>query len=72
MFHLHLLSFYNSGNKRSIFDLKENKLNGLPDGMTIDADGNLWVALFSGSAVRKIVFINYITNFFLKSYKILE
>jgi sugar lactone lactonase YvrE len=24
---------------------------GRPDGMTIDSDGNLWVALFSGSGV---------------------
>ncbi|XP_031778273.1 regucalcin isoform X2 [Nasonia vitripennis] len=41
-------------NKRVIFDLKKNNINGLPDGMTIDADGNLWVALFNGGAVIQI------------------
>lgn len=29
-------------------------MEGYPDGHTIDADGNLWVAVFSGSCVLKI------------------
>ncbi len=29
-----------------------SNLSGEPDGMTIDADGNLWVAFWGGSAVR--------------------
>ncbi|XP_028049530.2 regucalcin isoform X1 [Monomorium pharaonis] len=35
-------------NKRIVFDLNKTDLKGVPDGMTIDADGNLWVALFGG------------------------
>ncbi|KYQ54553.1 Regucalcin [Trachymyrmex zeteki] len=38
-------------NKRIVFDLNNTNLKGLPDGMTIDADGNLWIALFGGSQV---------------------
>nr|XP_012218309.1 PREDICTED: regucalcin-like [Linepithema humile] len=35
-------------NKKVIFDLNKTELQGVPDGMTIDTDGNLWVALFGG------------------------
>ncbi|KAG5341758.1 RGN protein, partial [Acromyrmex charruanus] len=38
-------------NKRIVFDLNKTDLKGLPDGMTIDTDGNLWIALFGGSRV---------------------
>ncbi|KAJ8666826.1 hypothetical protein QAD02_008488 [Eretmocerus hayati] len=40
--------------KRIVFDVKKNNLKGLPDGMTIDADGNLWIALFDGAAVIQV------------------
>ncbi|KYM94919.1 Regucalcin, partial [Cyphomyrmex costatus] len=47
---------YNSNNgeisnKKIVFDLDKTNLKGLPDGMTIDTDGNIWVALFGGSQV---------------------
>ncbi|KPJ11518.1 Regucalcin [Papilio machaon] len=41
-------------NLKYIFDLKKNNIDGIPDGMTIDTDGNLWVANFDGSCVLKI------------------
>ncbi|CAH2046718.1 unnamed protein product, partial [Iphiclides podalirius] len=41
-------------NRSYIFDLKEKNIAGMPDGMTIDTDGNLWVAVFDGSRVLKI------------------
>ncbi|XP_013139348.1 PREDICTED: regucalcin-like isoform X1 [Papilio polytes] len=41
-------------NQRHIFDCKKNKMTGGPDGMTIDTEGYLWVALFNGSAVIKV------------------
>jgi len=42
---------YVLANKRIVFDLNKTDLKGLPDGMTIDTDGNLWIALFGGSQV---------------------
>ena len=44
------LTFF-SANKRVIIDTKEKGFQGHPDGMTIDTDGNLWVALVHGSKV---------------------
>nr|BAN21455.1 anterior fat body protein [Riptortus pedestris] len=42
------------GNRRVVFDLRKNNLPFYPDGMTIDTDGNLWVALYTGSRVIQI------------------
>ncbi|XP_044753258.1 regucalcin-like [Coccinella septempunctata] len=42
-------------NKRTVFDLRNQSfVTGYPDGMTIDEDDNLWVALYNGGAVIKI------------------
>lgn len=38
-------------NRRLVFDVKANDLGGTPDGLTIDSEGKLWVALFDGGAV---------------------
>lgn len=38
-------------NKKIVFDLAKNNLPGVPDGMTIDSDDNLWIALFGGAQV---------------------
>ncbi|XP_011685836.1 PREDICTED: uncharacterized protein LOC105448775 isoform X2 [Wasmannia auropunctata] len=64
----------NSGtisNKRIVFNLNTTNLPGVPDGMTIDTDGNLWIALYGGhhvpiySGARKPLINEYETdNFF--------
>ncbi|EFA03135.1 regucalcin [Tribolium castaneum] len=41
-------------NRKVWFTLTKNNISGKPDGMTIDTDGNLWVAVFMGSRVIKI------------------
>ncbi|KAF7285022.1 hypothetical protein GWI33_012336 [Rhynchophorus ferrugineus] len=41
-------------NRQAIFTLNKHNIDGVPDGMTIDADGNLWVAIFNGYKVLKI------------------
>ncbi|KAF5304483.1 hypothetical protein FQA39_LY09679 [Lamprigera yunnana] len=41
-------------NKKVVFDLEKHNIPGVPDGMTIDSDGNLWVAVFNGSRILKI------------------
>lgn len=40
-----------AGNRRVVFDLPKNGVEGTPDGMTIDASGNLWLALYGGYGV---------------------
>ncbi|XP_049803797.1 regucalcin-like isoform X2 [Schistocerca nitens] len=42
------------GNRRTVFDFKEQAVEGLPDGQTIDTDGNLWVACFGGKQVIQV------------------
>ncbi|KAK2589271.1 hypothetical protein KPH14_007826 [Odynerus spinipes] len=44
----------NISNKRIVFDLAKNNITGVPDGMTIDTDGNLWIAVYSGSCVLNV------------------
>ncbi|XP_063832381.1 regucalcin-like [Ostrinia nubilalis] len=41
-------------NRRTLFSFQANNVTGLPDGMTIDSDGNLWVACYNGGKVIKI------------------
>ncbi|XP_014260079.1 regucalcin-like isoform X2 [Cimex lectularius] len=40
--------------RRKFFAFEENNVRGVPDGMTIDRDGNLWVACWNGSQVIQI------------------
>ena len=37
-----------------MFDFKLAGVKGVPDGMTIDVDGNLWVASVFGARVIKV------------------
>jgi sugar lactone lactonase YvrE len=40
-----------SANRGTAFDFEQNDVEGIPDGMAIDTEGNLWVACFSGGQV---------------------
>ncbi|XP_059051803.1 regucalcin-like isoform X1 [Achroia grisella] len=44
----------NLRNRRTLFSFNANNVTGVPDGMTIDTDGNLWVACYKGGKVIKI------------------
>ncbi|XP_026686766.1 regucalcin-like [Diaphorina citri] len=37
-----------------VFDLKENNIKGIPDGMTIDEQGKLWVSVFGGGKIIRV------------------
>ncbi|XP_077991761.1 regucalcin-like [Glandiceps talaboti] len=39
-------------NRRTVFNIPEG--NGFPDGMTVDADGKLWVAMYLGGRLLRI------------------
>ncbi|KAB0795139.1 hypothetical protein PPYR_04817 [Photinus pyralis] len=41
-------------NRQPLFSLEKHNIPGFPDGQTIDADGNLWVAVFRGKRVIKV------------------
>ncbi|KAK9869821.1 hypothetical protein WA026_003550 [Henosepilachna vigintioctopunctata] len=41
-------------NRRVLFSFTKNQIEGMPDGMTIDDDDNLWIAVFRGSKIIKI------------------
>lgn len=47
-----------AGNGKVIFDFRCKNITGDPDGMTIDTDGNLWVACFNSNHVcfQRIMF----------------
>jgi sugar lactone lactonase YvrE len=38
-------------NRRTLVEIDPN--DGLPDGMTVDAEGGIWVCLFGGAAIRR-------------------
>ena len=40
-----------ASNRRVLFDLKKNGIKGIPDGMCIDSNNNIWVAVFFGAKV---------------------
>lgn len=42
------------GNPEAVFTVAKHGLRGMPDGMTIDSEGNLWVALFLGKHVVRV------------------
>ncbi|KAI5633388.1 SMP-30/Gluconolaconase/LRE-like region domain-containing protein [Phthorimaea operculella] len=41
-------------NRRTLFSFQSNNVTGVPDGMTIDTDGNLWIACYNGGKVIKV------------------
>lgn len=49
-----LISYIFLANRKVYFTLKRHDILGHPDGMTIDTDGHLWVAVFGGGKVLKI------------------
>ncbi|KAG0628433.1 hypothetical protein M758_1G026000 [Ceratodon purpureus] len=38
-------------NRRTVARIPKSQYGGLPDGMTVDADGKLWVAVYGGGAI---------------------
>lgn len=53
-FYANLLIACCTGNRRTVYDFNETEEDGLPDGMTIDSNDNIWVACFGGKQVQGI------------------
>jgi sugar lactone lactonase YvrE len=51
-----------TANRRKVFNLAENGVAGHPDGMTIDSEGNLWIAVFDGSQVCIFLAVHVLTR----------
>jgi len=41
-------------NRRPVFEFSKNGIAGIPDGMTIDTNGHLWLAVFNGHKILHI------------------
>ena len=48
------MKYFFKANRTRIFTFDDHSVPGAPDGMTIDTDGNLWIACFSGGRIIKI------------------
>lgn len=55
-------------NRSQMFNLREEGIKGYPDGMCIDSEGMLWVAVFEGDAA--VIRINPKSRKLLKSIKL--
>lgn len=47
------IRFKITANRRTFYDFKTDSIPGVPDGMTIDESGNLWIANYDGAQVLK-------------------
>ncbi|XP_046389173.1 regucalcin [Ischnura elegans] len=43
-----------TASRRTVFDFQKNGIKGVPDGLTMDTEGKLWVACFNGYQVIRI------------------
>lgn len=48
---MYVLLFCITANRRTFYDFKTDNIPGVPDGMTIDELGNLWIANYGGAQV---------------------
>lgn len=49
--YLYTLALCSAANRSVFYDFTTDNIPGVPDGMTIDADGNLWIANYNGAQV---------------------
>lgn len=55
---LHHSLFFYAADRKEFFDFEKKKVQGLPVGLTIDAEGHVWITTFGGGAVSEITHIS--------------
>lgn len=51
---------FSAANETVLFDFAVEGVNGAPDGMTRDVNGNLWIATYDGQTVSNYCQLKYL------------